>query len=64
MDYQAQYREKTVSAQEAVQWVKSGDWVDYGHFIMGPTYLDAHLAQRADELKDVKVVALNFPKTA
>jgi butyryl-CoA:acetate CoA-transferase len=64
MDYQAQYKEKLMSAEEAVRCVKSGDWVDYGHFIMGPTYLDAHLAKRRDELENVKISALNFPKTA
>ena len=55
------YNEKLTTAEKAVQLVKSGDWVDYGHFICAPMELDKALAQRAGELSDVKVRAVGFP---
>ena len=30
MDYTQEYKQKLVSADEAVKLIKSGDWVDYG----------------------------------
>lgn len=53
--YQLEYREKLRSADEAVKIVKSGDWVEYGEFVMQPKDCDAALARRKDELTDVKV---------
>lgn len=50
-----QYKEKLVSADEAVKIVKSGDWVQYGEFVMQPKDLDAALARRVNELEDVKI---------
>jgi len=50
-----QYREKLVSAQEAVQVIKSGDWVDYGISLSLPDAVDRALAARARELSGVKV---------
>ncbi|MRR38355.1 4-hydroxybutyrate CoA-transferase, partial [bacterium] len=44
--------------------IKSGDWVDYGHFACAPTNLDAALAKRVGELRDVKIRALTFPGMA
>ena len=64
MSHTAEYRKKLVSAEEAVQTIKSGDWVDYGHFACAPTYLDAALAKRVHELNDVKIRALTYPGTA
>lgn len=49
------YNEKLVTADEAVKIVKSGDWVQYGEFVMQPRELDAALARRVNELKDVKI---------
>ena len=54
MDYSAEYRAKLRSAEEAVQVVKSGDWLDYGTALSMPQLLDAALAKRKD-LQDVKV---------
>jgi acyl-CoA hydrolase len=54
----SEYRQKLVSAEEAVRVVRSGDWVAYGHFAMFPRLLDAALAKRKDELLDVKVRAV------
>ena len=30
MDYSQEYKQKLVSADEAVKLIKSGDWVDFG----------------------------------
>ena len=55
------YKEKLTTAAKAVQIIKSGDWVDYGHFICAPIELDKALAKRVGELSDVKVRAVGFP---
>ncbi len=64
MDFSREYREKLISAEEAVAHVKSGDWVDYGQFFSEPNVLDAALAKRAGELKDVKIRAMTYPGQA
>ena len=55
MDYQALYQQKLTTAAEAVKVVKSGDWVDYTWCTNHPVALDKALAERKDELTDVKV---------
>ena len=55
MNVQSEYRAKLRTPQEAVRVVKSGDWVDYGGNVCFPSLLDAALAERRDELQDVKV---------
>lgn len=55
MDYSQEYKQKLVSADEAVKIIKSGDWVDYGWCTGTPDALDKALARRTDELKDVKL---------
>lgn len=55
MSFQDEYKQKLVSADEAVKVVKSGDWVDYGWCNGTPDALDRALAKRTDELKDVKL---------
>ena len=65
-NYKNEYKNKLRTADEAVQAVKSGDYVSYGHFAMSPIGLDEALAKRAGELSDVKikaVMALFVPKT-
>lgn len=57
-DFYYQYEQKKVTADEAVKVVKSGDWVQYGEFAMQPKDLDAALARRVNELKDVKIRAV------
>ncbi|MFK5954432.1 MAG: acetyl-CoA hydrolase/transferase C-terminal domain-containing protein [Desulfobacterium sp.] len=59
-----EYQTKLTSAENAVQVVKSGDWIDYGAFGASPETLDTALAQRVDELQDVKIRALAFPGKA
>ncbi len=55
MDFTQEYKEKLVSADEAVKIIKSGDWVDYGWCTGTPDVLDQALARRTDELTDVKL---------
>jgi butyryl-CoA:acetate CoA-transferase len=64
MSFNEEYKRKLVTAEQAVGVVKSGDWVDYGNMACSPTYLDPFLANRADELTDVKVRSLVFPGVA
>lgn len=54
-DFGKQYRDKLTDASSAVQLIKSGDWVDYGWTTTVPVLLDQALADRADELTDVKI---------
>ena len=55
MSFQEEYKQKLVTADEAVKVIKSGDWVDYGWCNGTPVALDQALAKRTDELKDVKL---------
>ena len=55
MDFQALYKSKLTTADEAVKLVKSGDWVDYTWCTNHPYVLDQALAKRQNELEDVKV---------
>lgn len=64
MGFQTLYRQKLVSAEKAVSAIRSGDWVDYGHFITAPLFLDEALSRRKDELNDVKIRASTFPGLA
>ncbi len=49
------YRQKLRTPDQAVQAVKSGDWVDYTSNVCFPPLLDAALAKRRDELTGVKI---------
>ena len=49
------YRNKLRTPEQAVQCVKSGDWVDYTGTLGFPPLLDQALAGRRDELRDVKI---------
>ncbi len=64
MSYKKEYDKKLVSPEQAIGVVKSGDWVDYGHFACAPTFLDPILAKRANDLTDVKVRAATYPGLA
>lgn len=52
--YSQEYKQKLVSADEAVKVVKSGDIVDYGFFCGKPVVVDQALARRTD-LRDVQI---------
>lgn len=64
MRYTKLYNEKCCSPDAAVNAVKSGDWVDYGHFLCAPPVLDRALAEKKDELTDVKIRSVGFPGLA
>ena len=49
------YQQKLTTPEEAVKLVKDGDWVEYGMTTSQPVLLDAALAARKEELKDIKV---------
>ena len=53
-DWKEEYRKKTVSAEEAVKVIKSGDRVSFTHGREPPAIASA-MAARKDELKNVKV---------
>ena len=55
MDHMNEYRSKLRTPDEAVRIIKSGDWIDYSTNLGFPELLDAALAKRKDELKDVKI---------
>src|SRR4051794_5369418 len=48
---------RRVSAADAAALVRSGDWVEYGTGLSQPDVFDAALAERVDELRDVKIRA-------
>ncbi len=55
MNFSQEYQKKLRTPEEAVQTVKTGDWVDYISSLGFPELLDAALAKRRDELYDVKI---------
>lgn len=55
MNVYDEYKKKLKTADEAVQIVKNGDWVDYSQTCSFPTDLDAALGRRHEELRDVKI---------
>lgn len=58
MSYTELYKSKLKTAKDAVKVIKAGDWVDYGCFIGQAFTLDIALAERKDELNDVKIRAV------
>ncbi|MGE5396356.1 MAG: acetyl-CoA hydrolase/transferase family protein [Chitinophagales bacterium] len=61
MDIHAEYQRKLASPSEAVKVVKSGDLVHYGEFMMNSHVLDAALAARKDDLRNVQVRSVCCP---
>ena len=55
MKFAEEYKRKLRTPEEAVKLVKDGDWVDYSVGIGFPVLLDAALAKRKDELRDIKI---------
>lgn len=62
MNFIDEYNRKKVSADEAVQVIKSGDWVDYGFSVTTVDALDHALAKRTDELTNVNLRGAILPK--
>lgn len=50
-----EYKNKLITAEQAANLVKSGDWVQYGEFVQQPLEIDKALAARKEELHDVKI---------
>ncbi|HOP64351.1 MAG TPA: acetyl-CoA hydrolase/transferase C-terminal domain-containing protein [Spirochaetota bacterium] len=61
MSFRKEYEKKIVTADEAVKIIKSGDVVHYGEFMMNSQLLDAALAKRKNELKDVEIRSMCCP---
>jgi acyl-CoA hydrolase len=57
MNIQREYNNKLVSAQQAVQHIKSGDVVKYGHFLNCCVALDRALSKRLGEITDLTINA-------
>ena len=55
MDHAALYQKKLTTATEAVKVVKSGDWIDISMGTGFPSLMDAAIAKRKDELREVKI---------
>ena len=55
MVWMDEYKKKLINAEDAASMVKSGMWLDYGFGSGMPILFDEKLAERAVELKDVKV---------
>jgi len=55
-----QYREKLISPDQAAGLVKSGDHVFYSEFVLFPEAIDAALARRVHELRDVEIRSTCF----
>ena len=51
----AELKRKAVSAEQAVDTVASGNWVDYGFGVGQPDLLDKALAARVNQLQNVKL---------
>jgi len=56
-----QYQQKKVSAEHAASLIKSGDWVDYGHMLCSPIFMDKALSKRVGKVSDVKIRCSGFP---
>jgi len=54
-DIQQQYKDKLVTADEAVKCVRSGDWVTYAFFNGKPVACDQALGRRVGEVNNVGV---------
>ena len=52
---QTEYSRKKVSAQSAALLVESGDWIDYGMISQIPYLFDEALAERKEDLQNVKI---------
>lgn len=61
-DVYVEYKEKLVTADEAASFIKSGDKIFYGEFVMFPEALDEALAKRIPLLKNIDVRGVCFSK--
>lgn len=61
--FRRQYEEKLISAEKAVELVKSGDHIFYSEFAMFPKLLDEALAERINELHDLELYSVFYTQT-
>lgn len=57
-----EYTQKKISAEKAAGLIKSGDWVDYGHMLASPIFMDQALSKRVGDVRDVKIRCSGFPE--
>ena len=55
MDYQQLYQQKLMTAEEAVDCVRDGDWIEFGYAACTPVALDRALAKRMPQLRDINL---------
>ena len=58
VDYSCSYKQKLVTPEQAVQLVRSGQWIDYGFCLNHPVALDHALAARM--ISEPELTGLNF----
>lgn len=58
----AGYKEKLISADEAVSFVKSNDKIFYSEFVLFPETLDEALAKRMHQLKNIDLRSVCFSR--
>jgi acyl-CoA hydrolase len=61
MSLSQQYIQKKVSAEKAAGMITSGDWIDYGHMLSSPVFMDQALSRRVGAVRDVKIRCSGFP---
>ena len=54
-NYASKYQSKLCSADQAARVIKSGAWIDIGMGAGFPSLMDAAIARRKEELRDVKI---------
>ena len=57
-DFYLEYKAKLKTSEEAARVVRNGDWVDYNFGLNIPKLFDKALADRKEELNDIKVRGL------
>ncbi|MDI6615790.1 MAG: acetyl-CoA hydrolase/transferase C-terminal domain-containing protein [Syntrophaceae bacterium] len=58
----AKYQEKLRTAEDVARMIKSGDEIFFSEFVLRPEAFDEALADRAEELKDVKIEGVCLTK--
>ena len=56
-NYREELKRRTLTAEQAAERVKSGDWIEYGFGIGQPDLFDRALAARVPALSDLKLRA-------
>lgn len=55
IDFNEEYKKKLKTPEEAVQLIRSGDWIEYGQTASFAPACDKALAKRIEELEDIKI---------